>query len=63
MQLPGDLPETLRSLRSRPLFVMRLDVKRLQIVGATPAAFRRIRRGAAVRRRVGGSQRLAERAQ
>jgi hypothetical protein len=42
MQLPGDLPETLRSLRSRPLFVMRLDVKPLQIVGATPAAFRRI---------------------
>jgi hypothetical protein len=42
MLLPGDLPETLRSLRSRPLFVMRLDVKPLQIVGATPAAFRRI---------------------
>jgi hypothetical protein len=42
MQPPGDLPETLRSLRSRPLFVMRLDVKPLQVVGATPAAFRRI---------------------
>jgi hypothetical protein len=42
MQLPEDLPATLRSLRSRPLFVMRLDVKPLQIVGATPAAFRRI---------------------
>lgn len=38
----GDLPETLKSLRSRPLFVMRLDVKPLQIIGATPAAFRRI---------------------
>jgi hypothetical protein len=42
MQLPEDLPATLRSLRSRPLFVMRLDVKPLQIVGATPAALRRI---------------------
>jgi hypothetical protein len=42
MQPPDDLPETLRSLRSRPLFVMRLDVKPLQIVGATPGAFRRI---------------------
>ncbi len=41
MQL-GDLPETLKSLRGRPLFVMRLDVKPLQIIGATPAAFRRI---------------------
>lgn len=35
-----DLPETLRSLRSRPLFVMHLDVKPLQIIGATPEAFR-----------------------
>ena len=40
--LTQDLPETLRSLRSRPLFVMRLDVKPLQIVGATPGAFRRV---------------------
>ena len=38
----GDLPETLKSLQSRPLFVMRLDVKPLQIVGAAPAGFRRI---------------------
>lgn len=37
-----DLPETLKSLRSRPLFVMHLDVNPLQIVGATPAGFRRV---------------------
>jgi len=37
-----DLPEVLRSVRTRPLFVMRLDVRKLQIVGATPGAFRRI---------------------
>jgi len=41
MQL-GDLPETLKSLHSRPLFVMRLDVKPLQIIGAGPAAYRRV---------------------
>ncbi|MEP6885389.1 MAG: DUF3237 domain-containing protein [Gammaproteobacteria bacterium] len=29
-------------MRSRPLFVMRLDVKPLQVIGATPAAYRRI---------------------
>jgi hypothetical protein len=40
--LTQDLPETLKSLCSRPLFVMRLDVKPLQIVGATPGAFRRV---------------------
>jgi hypothetical protein len=36
------LPETLQGVRTRPLFVMRLDVRKLQIVGATPGAFRRI---------------------
>ncbi len=36
------LPETLRQVRTRPLFVMRLDVRKLQIVGATPGAYRRI---------------------
>ena len=40
--LTQDLPETLKSLRSRPLFVMRLDVKPLQSVGATPGGFRRV---------------------
>jgi hypothetical protein len=37
-----DLPEVLKSVRARPLFVMRLDVHPLQIVGATPGAYRRI---------------------
>lgn len=36
------LPETLRQVRTRPLFVMRLDVRKLQIVGAAPGAYRRI---------------------
>ena len=40
--LTDDLPEVLKSVRTRPLFVMRLDVRKLQIVGATPGAFRRI---------------------
>jgi hypothetical protein len=39
---PKDLPEVLKSVRARPLFVMRLDVRPLQIVGATPGAYRRI---------------------
>jgi len=37
-----DLPEVLRSVRTRPLFVMRLEVRALQVVGATPGALRRI---------------------
>jgi hypothetical protein len=41
-RLYDDLPEVLKALRTRPLFVMRLDVRKLQIVGATPSAFRRI---------------------
>jgi hypothetical protein len=40
--LNDDLPEVLKTVRSRPLFVMRLDVRKLQVVGATPGAFRRI---------------------
>lgn len=36
------LPEPLRQVCTRPLFVMRLAVRPLQIVGATPGAFRRI---------------------
>ena len=36
------LPQTLQGVRTRPLFVMRLDVRKLQIVGATPGAFRRV---------------------
>src|SRR5580692_7798565 len=37
-----NLPETLKTLRTRPLFVMGLDVRELQIVGATPGGYRRI---------------------
>ena len=37
-----DLPEVLRSIRTQPLFVLRLSVRPLQIVGATPGAVRRV---------------------
>jgi Protein of unknown function (DUF3237) len=37
-----NLPEILRNVRTRPLFVMRLDVRKLQIVGATPGSYRGI---------------------
>ena len=40
--LNHDLPEVLQTVRTRPLFVMHLDVRKLQIIGATPGAFRRI---------------------
>jgi hypothetical protein len=36
------LPEALKNVRTRPLFVMHLDVRPLVIVGATPGANRRI---------------------
>jgi hypothetical protein len=36
------LPETLKSVRTRPLFVLRLDVKPMQLIGATPGGFRRV---------------------
>jgi hypothetical protein len=36
------LPEALRSLRTRPLFVLREQVPPLLVVGQTPNAFRRI---------------------
>jgi Protein of unknown function (DUF3237) len=36
------LPESLKSLRSRPLFVLREQVPPLLVVGQTPNAFRRI---------------------
>jgi hypothetical protein len=38
----NDLPEPLKSVRTRPLFVMRLDVKPMVIVGHTPSSFRRV---------------------
>lgn len=37
-----ELPETLRVVRTRPLFAMRLVVPSVQVVGATPAADRRV---------------------
>jgi Protein of unknown function (DUF3237) len=40
--LNNELPEILRSVRTRPLFAMRLDVPRMLDVGATPGAHRRI---------------------
>ena len=40
--LNSDLPEPLKTVRTQPLFVMRLDVRPLVIVGATPGANRRI---------------------
>jgi uncharacterized protein DUF3237 len=40
--LRDNLPEALKSVHTRPLFVMRLDVRKLLIVGATPGSFRRI---------------------
>jgi hypothetical protein len=40
--LTDTLPEALRTVRTRPLFVMHLDVRKLQIIGATPSSYRRI---------------------
>lgn len=40
--LTRDLPEALKSLRTRPLFVLREQVPPLLVVGQTPDAFRRI---------------------
>ena len=40
--LNDDLPDALRTLRSRPLFTMRLAVRPLVVVGATPGVDRRI---------------------
>lgn len=36
------LPDVLKQVRTQPLFVMRLNVRPLQIVGGTPGAYRRI---------------------
>jgi len=40
--LNDDLPDVLKNVRTRPLFVMRLDVRKLQMIGTTPGAFRRV---------------------
>ncbi|RQR55754.1 DUF3237 family protein [Burkholderia sp. Bp9140] len=36
----NELPDGLQTVRTRPLFVMQLDVKPLVMVGATPGPFR-----------------------
>jgi hypothetical protein len=36
------LPAPLKSVQMRPLFVMRLDVRPIVVVGATPGPFRRV---------------------
>jgi hypothetical protein len=41
-QLGEGLPEVLRGIRTKPLFVFRLDVRPLQIIGGSEGAFRRI---------------------
>jgi hypothetical protein len=40
--LSQDLPEVLKSVRTRPLFLLREQVPPLLIVGQTPNAYRRI---------------------
>jgi hypothetical protein len=40
--LSQNLLDTFKSVRTRPIFVMRLDVRPLLIVGATPGAVRRV---------------------
>ncbi len=37
-----NLPEVLKSVRTRPLFVMRLDLRKVLNIGATPGGVRRI---------------------
>lgn len=40
--LNENLPEALSSVQTRPLFVMRLDVRKLLMIGTTPGGVRRI---------------------
>jgi hypothetical protein len=40
--LNADLPEALRSVTTRSLFVMHLDVRPLLVTAATPGGFRRV---------------------
>ena len=37
-----DLHATLRTVRTRPLFVLQLSVRKLQVIGSTPGALRRV---------------------
>ena len=40
--LRDGLPDALRDVRTTPLFIMRLDVRPLQVIGATPGAYLRV---------------------
>ncbi|HUL10070.1 MAG TPA: DUF3237 domain-containing protein [Candidatus Acidoferrum sp.] len=40
--MTDDLPDTLKSVQTRPLFVMHLNVRKLQVVGGTPGVHRRV---------------------
>jgi len=40
--LNDGFPEALKTVRTRPLFVMRLDVRKLQAVGGAPGGVRRV---------------------
>jgi Protein of unknown function (DUF3237) len=42
MSLTDSLPEVLKTVRTCPLFVMRLDVLPLTVIGPTPGGYRRI---------------------
>jgi hypothetical protein len=37
-----ELPDALKSVQTRPLFVMRLNVRKLQVVGPAPGVHRRV---------------------
>src|SRR5215813_206736 len=42
VSLIDTLPEALKIVRTRPLFVLRLDVRPLVVIGPTPGGYRRI---------------------
>jgi hypothetical protein len=42
ISLSDNLPEVLKSVRTRPLLVMHLNVRKLQLLGATPGTFQRV---------------------
>jgi hypothetical protein len=42
LSLLDSLPDVLQHVRTKPLFVMRLTVQPLQVIGATPGAYRRV---------------------
>jgi hypothetical protein len=40
--LNDSLPESLKTVRTRPMFVIRLDVKPIVVLGPTPGGYRRV---------------------